>query len=408
VMDPTMAVGGSTQIEYEDQLQEYELPDGATEQNAPQSQLADEFPQVDTALRIDPPLTLKVPKRTEALSRDAQIRESAFSPAAHVNAKNTNTAHVLGPLKTVPGRHRAKLDSLAAAHKSGQGAHQNSIADQRLLARASQRSGKVQNEGQAYLAAAITHDNLGQFPEAIECYTKLLGVCERLGDAAGVGLARNCLGVDCFLIAAPLSQGSHYDARRPLSPESRAYLNRAVEHHKGHLAAAQGSEGGQFVACTNLGLSLALLGDVPTATAQHQEALRVAIALQSQSGQAIAVGNLGLLAMRTGEYATAKACLEQHLSLAQTLDDPTAETTAWMLLGQLYAVEKDLGPAVEAYEEAQKIAQHMGRSGLVKRIACSIGAARGEQALANHMASLAKFAAMGYAGAAAEANAKRR
>ena len=200
-MDPTMAVGGSTQIEYEDQLQEYELPDGATEQNAPQSQLADEFPQVDTALRIDPPLTLKVPKRTEALSRDAQIRESAFSPAAHVNAKNTNTAHVLGPLKTVPGRHRAKLDSLAAAHKSGQGAHQNSIADQRLLARASQRSGKVQNEGQAYLAAAITQDNeysaawklLGKthlanedWPAAQHAYEQGLRIAQANGDRQSV------------------------------------------------------------------------------------------------------------------------------------------------------------------------------------------------------------------------------
>ena len=110
-------------------------------------------------------------------------------------------------------------------------------------------------------------------------------------------------------------------------------LNRAIQYHQTHFDVTD--EGGQFVAATNLGLCYGLLGDFGVATAQHQEALRVAIRLQSFSGQSIAVGNLGLLAMRRDNLVTAKACMEQHLQLVQSLKDNAAETNAWRVLGDL-------------------------------------------------------------------------
>jgi len=167
-----------------------------------------------------------------------------------------------------------------------------------------------------------------------------------------------------------------------------------------HLAVAD--EGGQFVACTNLGLCAALQGDLAAATSHHQEALRIAIRLQSYSGQGVAVGNLGLMALRSGELATARACLEQHLQLVQSLKDPSAEANAWVLLGQIADAGGDFGAAVECFERAAAIAEAQRELALLKRVNCLVGVARGNESLAAHFAGLKRFAAVGYAGAAAE------
>lgn len=50
-----------------------------------------------------------------------------------------------------------------------------------MLAFSSQRAGKTQMEGQAYLAIAITLDNMQQYSKAIESYTKFYTVCEKNG-----------------------------------------------------------------------------------------------------------------------------------------------------------------------------------------------------------------------------------
>jgi tetratricopeptide (TPR) repeat protein len=164
-------------------------------------------------------------------------------------------------------------------------------------------------------------------------------------------------------------------------------LNRAIQYHQTHFDVTD--EGGQFVAATNLGLCYGLLGDFDVATAQHQEALRVAIRLQSFSGQSIAVGNLGLLAMRRDNLDTAKACMEQHLQLVQSLKDNAAETNAWRVLGDLLEAMGDHAGAVDAYGNSARIAEMNSELGSLKRVNCLIGVAKGNASLAEHMAALA-------------------
>ena len=48
----------------------------------------------------------------------------------------------------------------------------------------------------------------------------------------------------------------------------------AVSHHARHLEVVPDA-GGKFVANTNLGLCLGMLGDVAKAAKHHQEALRI-------------------------------------------------------------------------------------------------------------------------------------
>lgn len=177
----------------EGQLQEYGEGQGAST-----TQLSEQFPQIDTPLRIDPPPTLKSPARTESLTLDRHIRDAAFSPKA-LTAGAT-------PLPSVVGARRTKIDSSLKSLSEGQAAPKTAVADFSLLATSSQRAGRVANEGQAYLARAITLDNIQQYAQAMESYKKLLALCKKMGDGVVEGLACNCLGVDAMLIACPPSE----------------------------------------------------------------------------------------------------------------------------------------------------------------------------------------------------------
>jgi len=382
---------------------DYALPDAAS--GGSSTQLSEQFPQIDTPLRVDPPVTLKAPPRAPPLTRDHLIRDSAFAPKAF----RTMQRHKTQPLPEVtppPGNNGARAKKAAKVESSlkgvsqAQGHSKNALSDNSILAFSSQRAGKVQMEGQAYLAMAISHDNMEQYAEAVEAYKKFLAVCQKVGDPVVEGLACNCLGVDYMYLACPLSQGSPFESCKTLSEDARLMLLKATECHQRHLEVAD--EGGKFVAASNLGLSFGLLGDFAVATQHHQEALRIAIRLQSYSGQGVAVGNLGMLAMRQGEVATGQACMEQHLELVQSLKDAQAESNAWLQLGGLYSMAGTHGQAVHAFESAVKLAEGHGEVGLLKRAICLSGVARGKLSMAQHMAKLGHFAKVGYKGADAD------
>lgn len=171
---------------------EYELYE-RTDRSGRTTQLSEQYPQIDAPLRIDPPQNLKVPQRTEPLSRNQQICESSFSPKAF--------SFTTKPLPSV----REKNDSSRRVKSlpQSQALSKTAVADFSMLATSSHRAGKAQMEGQAHLAMAITLDNSQQYEQAMDCYRKLLNLCVKLGDSVVEGLAHNCLGVDAMLIACP-------------------------------------------------------------------------------------------------------------------------------------------------------------------------------------------------------------
>ena len=85
-------------------------------------------------------------------------------------------------MASLTGKARTKIDSSMAAHSQNQAPHKTAVSDYSMLAFSSQRAGKTQMEGQAYLAIAITLDNMQQYNKAIESYTKFHTVCEKMGD----------------------------------------------------------------------------------------------------------------------------------------------------------------------------------------------------------------------------------
>jgi tetratricopeptide (TPR) repeat protein len=369
----------------DERLQEYQLPH--IDATPSTTQLADTFPQIDSALRVEPPASFKAPRRKDGLSKDKQIRDSSFSPGALCAMRQPmdegfrlfqTCAHSESRLKEAPQNHTPS---------------KNAVADANLLAISSQRAGKVQMEGQSYLSMAIALDNAENYVAAMESYRKLLAVCKKVGDLVVESFAHNCLGVDAMLLASPPSEGSQFEARNELSEDSKSMINKAIEYHKmcvekmhssdnrlgflthRHLETAD--EGGLFVARTNLGLCFNLLGDFEGSTQHHQEALKMAIQLQvfkldfadffnhgespllafvciQKYDDSLIVGKASrleiLLSSRCarstlspprgpdiihngpdqGEFPTAKACLEQHLQLVQSLKDSAGELNCWI------------------------------------------------------------------------------
>lgn len=209
---------------------EYTLP-GDDEAPTSSTQLAEQYPQIDLPLRVDPPQNLKAPERTVTLSRDEQIRASAFSPQSFVLRAATlktlegaagggGAADMSTTINGDLGQTGSKTTSIEGSVKSNsenQAPFRTAVSDYKMLAFSSQRAGKMQMEGQAYLAIAITLDNMQRYTEAIENYRKFLSVAKKMGDVTNQCLAQNCLGTDHMLIACPPSEGSQFDARRTLS-----------------------------------------------------------------------------------------------------------------------------------------------------------------------------------------------
>ena len=221
-------------------------------------------------------------------------------------------------------------------------------------------------------------------------YKKFLNLSTALNDSVGASLAYNVMACNRLALAVPPSLGSPHDSGRELTEEEAELVREAAELHSKHLAVTD--SGGQFVANTNLGVCSSLLGDPSAAAAHHQEALRSAIRMQSLSGQSVAVGNLGLLAHRQGDGQTAKACLEQHLQLAQSLRCVKGEAGAWHLLGVVAGGGGEHEKAARYFEEGRRVAAANGMEGMVKRLNCLVGVAKGKERMAAHVEALVKGA----------------
>lgn len=278
---------------------------------APSTQLADNRPQFDNALRIA--LPVNVPPRNEKKSRDALIQINAFSPGALASGKKALTGFVASAIaenkSTIAFNAKAVPPSVDESARSEDANVLTTIRDLSVLAFSSKRAGKKDVEATAYLSLGVIYDNQTNLLNAIENYKLYLQICEEIGDVVGSALGCNCLGVNYMLLVSPPSDAGIVHGVRN-GPHLIEYLNLAIFYHGKHLEIGP-DVAGRFVANTNLGLCYAMIGDVIQGAKHQQDALRIAIKMQTLYGQSIAVGNLGMLAIHKGDYATAKTCFEQ-------------------------------------------------------------------------------------------------
>mmetsp|Transcript_21873 Transcript_21873/g.29757 ORF Transcript_21873/g.29757 Transcript_21873/m.29757 type:complete len:402 (-) Transcript_21873:216-1421(-) len=342
------------------------------------TQLASRKPQIDSPLRVDPPDIMKVPERAEVEQRDDDLRESAYSANAFSH-RNQN-----GPSqKGNASHHRTRIESSIKAHTKGQASHKTAVADYRRIAFSSNRAGKKQMEGQAYLSMGIIYDNLGEYHTAIDSYSQFLSIAKTMGDPIVEGLAYNCLGVNYMLMACPPAEGTRLGKVPNISDESKDLLRKSIKQHQSHLSIAD--SGGQFVAHTNLGLCYGLLEEYDSALDHHESAMSVARDLETLSGQSVAAGNLGLVFAWQGDTSSARTHMDEHLELVEQLDDPDAELNAWIKVGEVFEQEENYEDAIHAFDNAMRTAETEDNMATLKLVMCKLGLSHGNASLDDHM-----------------------
>ena len=398
------------------------------EQEATTTHLADRYPQIDTPLRVEPPANMKAPHRVDTPSRDVQIRRSAYSPRAYVTRRT-----LLDKISESPGETEVLLDPTNPAasriagdelpEQSALGPFKTEVSNYTMLAFSSQRAGKREMEAQAYFAIGVLHDNVGQYAQALESFASFLDVAKKMQDRTAEGLAYNSMGVDCMLSACPPSASTGFGAAQ-LSDAARASLRRAVEYHEAHLKVAD--EGGRFMASTNLGLCYGALGDALASARHHQDALRIAIALQRGPGVRessfpdVERGSAGRSRASRSPSATsgrsrcarattrprgpAWSSTSSSSSRSRTrarrstrplpalylfiVTSTLTPAKRYMQLGHLAMADKDFETALKSFQEAAHIAEALQELGTLKRANCYVGIAKGSLTMADMFAGL--------------------
>ena len=100
----------------------------------------------------------------------------------------------------------------------------------------------------------------------------------------------------------------------------------------------------------------ATVGDVESAKASYQEALRIWRAENNLHSQAETLNNLAVLYHQIGEYEFAAEAYEDGLTCARQSHNQRAESLLLAGLGDLYSEIEDFEAASEAYEQAEIIA----------------------------------------------------
>ena len=252
------------------------------------TQLSDSRPKFDTALRVAIPVN--APARNIKPTRDALIRTNAFSPASYSVGQKLMWATSTGDDSLVE-KVLSSGNPHALPEMKDDSQIKNMMKDFQVVASSSKRAGKKDVEATAYVSLGVTCDNQGKLKDGIDYYLKYLALCDEIGDIMGSACACNCLAVNYMLLASPPTDLGILQGVKE-TQETKEYLDKAAFFNAKHLEIGP-DNGGRFVANTNLGLCLGMMGDIVKSAQHHQDALRVAIKMQTLYGQSIAVGNLG-------------------------------------------------------------------------------------------------------------------
>mmetsp|Transcript_38791 Transcript_38791/g.84411 ORF Transcript_38791/g.84411 Transcript_38791/m.84411 type:complete len:506 (-) Transcript_38791:599-2116(-) len=237
------------------------------------------------------------------------------------------------------------------------------------------------SEARAQYRGGIILENLGQMPKALQRYEPFLSSCQQLGDAEGVGIAHNCLGVAHQKLAeqmAELHKEHHSDNTEAFRLPTQAQIRyeKALEHHLKHLEIADTI--GQMVAHTNLGLMSASLGQRKAAAYSHEQAIKCSVQLSATEAERAAVGNLAFLLLAEERYEDCRPFLERFTAVCAALGDKRGQADGHMALGRCARALNALQPAAAAFEFALTAAQAAGDQALFNEAKVILGITRGE------------------------------
>ena len=235
-------------------------------------------------------------------------------------------------------------------------------------------------EERAYNNLGDAYIHLGDFQQAIECYTKSLNIAKEQRNRAGEGRAYNNLG-DAYLSLGDFQQAIEYYTQSLSIAQEIGYkewegvvsriladayyflddFQKAIEYYTKSLSFSKGVGGGilQAIIYHNLGFSHYSLGECKQAIECHKKSISIAKALGDRAHEGRAYGNLGIAHSKLGNFKQAIECHRQQLSIAREVGDRAEEGRAY---GNLGIVNRGMGnfkQAIEYLEQDLSIAKEL-------------------------------------------------
>ena len=241
--------------------------------------------------------------------------------------------------------------------------------------------GNRAGEGEAYNNLGDAYFHLGDFQQAIECYTKSLNIAKEQGDRAGEGGSYNNLGVAYFHLG-DLQQAIGYCMQSLNIVKEVGYrewegvvcynlanayyflddFQNATQYYTKSLSFAKGVGDSIFQGkiYQNLGLTYYSLGDFKQAIECHKRDLGIAKSLGARANEGRAYGNLGIAHSKLGNFKEAIEYHRQQLSIAKEVGDRAEEGKAYGNLGITHRGMGSFKQAVEYLKQDLSIAKEVG------------------------------------------------
>ncbi len=251
-----------------------------------------------------------------------------------------------------------------------------SLADYKMLAKASAREGNDMNHAVAVLSQAVLHDNVDKPRAAKKCYEKVLKLSQKLAHKELEEVALNGLAV-CYF------QMENYE--------------KCIQVCRIHRGVA--NTFGEIVALCNEGLAYRALQDYDAAMKYHSRARKLAADLDNGETEGFLCGQVVKnLFASTDAKKSDKFQFEQEYEIHKYLEEacqstaPHAAASAFEQLGVVSFKEEDHEEAVEQFGRALDYVLMSDDQNAKKdshsRLKCEIGVALGEHKLQEYMREL--------------------
>ena len=236
------------------------------------------------------------------------------------------------------------------------------------------KQGNRVGEGKAYANLGVAYYNLGDFQQAIECYTQSLSICKEFGYGKAEGAVSFHLANLYHLVGD---------------------FQKAIEYYLQSLSFAEGvgNRTLQGEIYENMGLTYYNLGDFKQAMECHKKDVSITKALGVRAKEGRAYGNLGCDYYSLGDIKQATECHKQDLSVSKKLGDRAGEGRAYSNLGCAFYSLGDFKQALECHKQVLSIAKQHGNRAQKGIAYCNLGIVHSKlgnfkQAIEYHMQQL--------------------
>jgi len=194
----------------------------------------------------------------------------------------------------------------------------------------------------------------GDYPKAMDYYTRSLKIYEQLGDQHGIA-------------SSLLSIGNIYNSQGDY-PNALSYYTQSLKIHE-----QLGDQPGKGKLISNIGIIYYFQGDYPKALSYYTRSLEIREQLSDQHGISISLNNIGEIYHLQGDYPKALDCFTRSLKIREQLSYQQGISTSLNNIGLIYKDQGVYPKALDYYTRSLKIKEQLGDQHGIASSLMSIG-----------------------------------